>query len=534
MTASSAYDQIAVRFHEARSAGRCASVMEENGFAVESIHRLRSDPWTIFTFEEMPEAKMQQSLAQLQRHPEVLRAEPLQKFGGTFLFRIDKLLVALKPEVDPVEFQRANGGVFLPTPPVLVVPDLNLYSFELLPQATTKELEEMGQHDRRIVFMEGTWRGLRPADLAKVTPLPTRAASEPPAPVELHQPHLESIRAVVGDQRHEGKPTVRVAIIDSGVDGEHPDLQAALKNGSRMDATGSGNPDPIIGWHGTVSAGLAVARPGDGEKGVYGVAPGCSLLACKFLGVEGADVALVTLESVLRAIDHARKNADVISMSWGMPARNAMFSWQYPPAPQNEPGSNSVRRLLELARTTGRNGKGCVLVAAAGNQVIDFPAVMPGVLSVGAVQLDGRPVLQGTDWTSVAGGVEDAQHRPPANGYRIDLVAPGKSLVSTDIVGARGQTEGSYAIGGATSGACPLVAGAAALLLSMNPDLPEHQVRQILLENTSRIPEHRAEGRDPRLGFGMLDVSAAVAAAVALQPLPVPPPATGAEWVFGR
>lgn len=535
MSVRPAYDQIAVRFHDARSAGRCASVLEEYGFAVESIQRLRSDPWTIFTFEEMPEDEMQQSLALLQRHPEVLRAEPIQKLGDAFTFRVDKLLVGLQPGVDPVVVQESHPDIFLPTPPVLVVPDLCLYSLELLPQATTRQLEELGLNDRRIAFMEGTWRGLRPADLLELEP-PRREVppATPPPQIEPRQPHLETIRAVVGGQRFEGDPSVKVAIVDSGVDGEHPDLQAALRQGTRIDATGSGNPDPIVGWHGTVSAGLAVARPTEGQPGVYGVAPGCSLIGCKFLGAEGADVALVQLESVLRALDFARQNADVISMSWGLPTKNAMFSWQYPPAPYHEPGSSSIRRLLELARTTGRGGKGCVLVAAAGNQVIDFPAVMPGVLSVGAVDLEGRPVLRSDDWVSVAGAVEDGDGRPSASGYRIDLVAPGSGLVSTDVLGARGQTDGPYAIGGATSGACPLVAGAAALLLSVNPDLREDQVRRILLENTRRGASPEDAGRDPRLGFGLLDVAAAVEAARTEPAAYGPPPPKGAEWVFGR
>ncbi|MBS0659593.1 MAG: S8 family serine peptidase [Verrucomicrobia bacterium] len=536
MSVLPAYDQIAVRFHDARSAGHCASVLEEYGFAVESIQRLRSDPWTIFTFEEMPEGEMRQSLALLQRHPDVLRAEPIQKLGESFSFRIDKLLVGLQPGVDAAEVQRSHPDIFLPTPPVLVVPDLCLYSLELLPQATTRQLEELGTCDRRIAFMEGTWRGLRPADLLELEPPTPRAATTPAPPprIEPRQPHLATIRALEGDQRIAGDPSIRVAIVDSGVDGEHPDLRAALRGGGRIDATGSGNPDPILGWHGTVSAGLAVARPEEGQEGVYGVAPGCSLVGCKFLGTEGAEVALVQLESVLRALDHARQHADVISMSWGLPTKNAMFSWQYPPAPYHEPGSASIRRLLELARTTGRGGKGCVLVAAAGNQVIDFPAVMPGVLSVGAVDLEGQPVLQSDDWISVAGAIEDADGRPPANGYRIDLVAPGSGLVSTDVLGARGQTDGAYAIGGATSGACPLVAGAAALLLSVNPALREDQVRRLLLENTRRPSDREEVGRDPRLGFGLLDVAAAVAAARAERPAEGPPPERGSEWVRGK
>ncbi|MDR2066081.1 MAG: S8 family serine peptidase, partial [Prevotellaceae bacterium] len=251
-----------------------------------------------------------------------------------------------------------------------------------------------------------------------------------------------------------GSPDVRIAILDLGVDLIHPDLQANLLTG--FDATnGSGNGAAVNNLpHGTACAGIAAAV-GNNNEGIAGVAYGCNILPVR---IATTNSGWTTTESqyIVSGIDWARTNgAGVISMSFTCIETTAL----------NTSISNAI--------TFGRNNNGCVLVAATGNDnlsTVSYPARHANVIAVGANTRNG----QRASFSNY--------------GTMLDVVAPGVDIYTTDIQGSSGYVTGDYhASFNGTSAACPHVAGVAALILSVRPDLTQSQVRQAIESTCTKL-----------------------------------------------
>jgi subtilisin family serine protease len=286
---------------------------------------------------------------------------------------------------------------------------------------------------------------------------------------------------------------VRVAIIDDGVMVDHPDLRACLVGA--FDATGGrGVPHPKP-WdsHGTGCAGLAVGT-NRGTPGVKGVAAGTGLLAVRIGYTPTREDNYVCKTSWLRrGIDWAwRQGAAVLSMSFG-----------------GGPPAKPVINALERARTKGRNGKGCVLVAAAGNaadsgEPVEFPASLPFVLGVGATNLKDRAQVKidkTSPWVSKCGPEVDIG-APGVNNYTCTIPDPDED-----------ENDLYFDLFSGTSAATPLVAGAAALVLSANPGLTEAEVRSVLCATADKVgPGAYHQGRNDQVGSGRLNVLRAVKA----------------------
>ncbi|MBK4121097.1 S8 family serine peptidase [Kocuria rhizophila] len=273
---------------------------------------------------------------------------------------------------------------------------------------------------------------------------------------------------------------VKIAVIDTGVDGSHPDLGGAVQPGT--DASGAGQSDGRKGLgaepeHGTLVSSLAAGRghgapnaegPGR-EKGVLGVAPDAEILPVSlWLGNEEPGVKDVNQQipdAVRWAVDHG---ADVINMSVGSDSTAWPQSWDSAFAYAEE--------------------KNVLVVAAAGNRgsglnQVGAPATIPGVLSVGGVDRSGR-----ASWDSSSQGISIAVAGP-----------------SEDMVGA--MPGGGYAEWSGTSATAPLVAGTAALIKQEHPDLTAAQVAQRIVKTAHDAGD---KGKDPIYGYGVLDVRAAV------------------------
>ncbi|MFI6928532.1 S8 family serine peptidase [Nonomuraea spiralis] len=288
---------------------------------------------------------------------------------------------------------------------------------------------------------------------------------------------------------------VVVAVLDTGVNGRHPDLRGAVTEGP--DLTGAS--PRLSGRHGTAMAGLIAGR-GHGERhaeGVMGVAPAARVLSIR-VTLENADPLRAERRSVRRdalaagiryAADHG---ADVISMSLG----GGSGSWE---------GSAAEEAAVRYAI-----GRGAVLVASAGNDGDtanrkNFPAAYPGVIAVGAV---------------------DRRLRVASFSNRQDylsVVAPG-----TDVVTADGGD--AYAVGDGTSSAAALVAGVAALVRSAHPGLSPYHVRLAIERGTRKRP---ARGHSPAYGHGVADALLALREAGRLAHGTVPPHARPGPFAAG-
>lgn len=297
------------------------------------------------------------------------------------------------------------------------------------------------------------------------------AAAGDPAQYELAKLRLTEAHSLAkGD-------SVLVALIDSGVDVDHPDLAGAIAG------TFDTLPAPMTPHkHGTAIAGLIAAH---GK--LMGAAPAARILAVrafdpKDTGAEG------TTFNILKGLDWAVANgARVINMSFAGPADPA------------------VHRSLEAARK-----KGIVLIAAAGNAGPKspplYPAAYPNVIAVTATDAEDKLFPQSN------------------RGRHIALAAPGAQILVA-------IPDGGYEVSSGTSYSAAEVSGIVALMLERKGDLTPDKVRAILLATAKDLGP---KGHDSLFGAGLADAYAAVMAkempmAAASTPRPVNRVSTGAR-----
>jgi serine protease len=264
---------------------------------------------------------------------------------------------------------------------------------------------------------------------------------------------------------------VTVAVLDTGIDRNHPDLAPNIVHASSTVGGGAGDHN----GHGTAMAGAVAARAGNGI-GIAGVAPRAKIMSIKVLGPDGGGDFQIA-KGINRAVN---RGADVISMSFG--------------------GSGKLRRVLNRALNRAAS-KGVLLVAASGNSgttVPDFPAAHRHVLSVGAVD-EKRRVASFSN-----------------HGRTIDVVAPGVRVLTTLRGGRYGRVWG-------TSTAAAVASGVGALVKSARPGMGGAALRS-LLRRTAH--DRGAPGADPAFGTGIVDAAAAVGAA-AVRPASRPRPLSG-------
>jgi len=256
---------------------------------------------------------------------------------------------------------------------------------------------------------------------------------------------------------------VVVAVIDSGVDANHPDLAGVLveetsfTGGAKRDTSGHGT--HVIGIIG------AVANNGSGVRGI--------LRSARIMSLKALDP--YSGPGYYRALRHATdRGARVINLSLGG---------------EHDPTEETlVRRAMR---------RGVVVVAAMGNEKLkgnprSYPAAVPGVIAVGA--------------SDEADRVADFS----CTGPHIDLLAPGVSVLSTVPTYPSGLADGTdYEAWPGTSMAAPHVAATAALLLARRPGATVAQVRRALVRGAHKVPGQR--GFDHTHGHGRLDVPGALA-----------------------
>ncbi|MBW3520035.1 S8 family serine peptidase [Flavobacterium sp. NKUCC04_CG] len=288
----------------------------------------------------------------------------------------------------------------------------------------------------------------------------------------------------------------KVAIFDHGFEMNHPDLQVNV-HGVGYDATTATSPAQVRGSHGTPCAGI-VGAVQNNAIGISGIAPEASLISIS-INLMFSDTPLMLANGFSWAW---RNGVDVISNSWG----------GYAP-------SHMITDAIYDALTKGRDGKGCIVVFAAGNENntnVRYPgSYFSEILVVGAMS----PCGQRKSPTSC-----DNEQWGSCYGSKLDVVAPGVKIVTTDRQGRAGYDPTDYVHNfNGTSSACPFVAGVAALVLAVNPDLTGQEVRD-LIERTARpvrtdlynysTYRDRPNGEwSSEMGYGLIDAYAAVRSA---------------------
>jgi subtilisin/minor extracellular protease Epr len=264
---------------------------------------------------------------------------------------------------------------------------------------------------------------------------------------------------------------INIAIIDTGINYNHPDLHDNYVAGHDFV---NNDEDPIDdNGHGTHCAGIIAAI--DNDIGVIGVAPEANLYSLKILDSTGSG----SSSNLIAAIDWAiqtrydqnpSNNIQIISMSLG---------------------SDNGVTALESACSKAYDS-GILLVAAAGNDgnkggsgdSVDYPGAYSSVIAVAATDsMDKRASFSST-------------------GPAVELAAPGVNIYST--------YQGGYASLSGTSMACPHVAGTAALVLAANPSFTNGNIRDRLAQTTTDLGN---SGRDNLYGFGIVNAETAAVSA---------------------
>lgn len=294
---------------------------------------------------------------------------------------------------------------------------------------------------------------------------------------------------------------IRVAVIDDGVE-NHDDFNGRVLGGFTAGAvnTGGAPRNDCTKGHGVACAGIIAAS--HNTIGISGIAPNSLIIPINIFPnapsytpnfYSGAATPAELATAINWAWRADQGNAHVLSNSWGGGLPNP-----------------DVTREIGLARTSGRGGLGAIVVFASGNNGTDviYPGYLDGVITVGAINRNGNIQAYSStgpsmDLVAPSGGLGDL----------VGLcIVPGGDVETTDRMNANGYGVGNYTNSfGGTSAACPQVSGVAALMLSVNPNLTETEVRTKLQQTATNMG---TSGFDNTFGYGRLDAYAAVTSAL--------------------
>ncbi|MEX2462422.1 MAG: S8 family peptidase [Paenibacillaceae bacterium] len=275
-----------------------------------------------------------------------------------------------------------------------------------------------------------------------------------------YQWNLPIIKTEIGWDVGKGSENVIVAVVDTGADLNHPDLQGRLQTGYNVVDSQSPPMDDV--GHGTHVAGIISALVNNGE-GVAGMTWYNPVMPIKVLDETGAGNTYNVAQGIIWAADHGAK---VINMSLG-----------------NYADANFLHDAIKYAYD-----KDIVLIAASGNDNTEepgFPAAYPEVFAVAAA--------------------DASKHKASFSnfGTYIDVTAPGVNIAST-------YPHNQYAALSGTSMASPHVTALAALIRSTNPQLKNTEVMEIMRKTAEDLG---TPGKDKYYGYGQIDVVRALQAA---------------------
>ncbi|WP_432705166.1 type VII secretion-associated serine protease mycosin [Actinoplanes regularis] len=284
---------------------------------------------------------------------------------------------------------------------------------------------------------------------------------------------------------------ITVAVLDSGVDAHHPDLEGQVLPGlDLVNTKGNGDADPV--GHGTTVSGIIAGR-NDDNTGVVGIAPKAKILPVRVLNEQNRyDDALIVAKGLRWAVDHG---ARVVNMSLGgsanSPALAAALDYAF------------AKDVVVIACTG--NVSATYTGTGTGAPGVWYPAREPGVIAVAGMERNSTDLWSGS-----------------ITGKETVVTAP-----ATELVGAK---PGGYWRVQGTSFAAPMVAATAALIRSRWPDMPAAEVINRIIRTAK---DRGAPGRDNVFGFGLIDPTGALTASVPVvvsNPLDNTPPAGVARF----
>lgn len=478
---------ITVKFRAGTPQNERNSIMAQAGFVKGmDLSEKTTLPVSLFEVKENVQGRERiEKSRQLQNNEHVEFAYPtLSTLEGKRLGLTDEFSVKFKSDLseeDIAAINKENGAEV-----VEKNEKLGFYRLRIADARATNSLAMANKY-----FEDGYAEWSTPDFVTFIIP-----AEVPNDPYLGQQWHLNNVGATAAWSTSKGSG-VRIAILDDGVDQSHPDLAGKLVPvADRYDAAFNDNDPQPNSWdgHGTSCAGIAAAVTNN-AAGVAGVGWDAAIMPVRIAYSNTRDGEWVAYTSYkvngfVWAADHG---ARVLSNSWG-----------------HHPESTQLTEAIRYARN-----QGSVVLFAAGNSntSVAYPARLPEVIAVGASNLcDGRK-------TPTNDACNNYAYWWGSNyGPELDVVAPGISMMTTDITGAGGYEpyrtncaspagDNYYACFGGTSAATPVVAGLAALILSVDPTLTPGDVQEVI-EYTAK--DVGPAGRDNEHGWGRVNAAEAV------------------------
>lgn len=353
---------------------------------------------------------------------------------------ISKKYVLVKLKNNPTRTQ--DFSVKYQTRVKNVIPRINVMVVEIPQNRTSQNFLQILKNDKDVLFAE---------------PDVKIEADEFNDPMLKDQYALKKVDAEGAWKINKGKPDVVIAIIDTGVDLDHPDLKDKLLNG--YNAISPGTPPKDDARHGTHVAGIAAAI-GNNSIGISGLAPNCKILPVKVLGNGSGSIATIS-DGLIWAADNG---ADVVNMSLGTYTEDKTLA-------------EAVKYAL---------GKNVVCIATMGNDNMErrrFPAGFPGMIAIGSTDENDKKSSFSNygDWMTVS--------------------APGTNILSTL---PTYMSPNGYGKLSGTSMAAPLVTGLAGLIRSQNKGLSPSETSKILKAGTDDLGD---EGFDKYFGAGRINAA---------------------------
>ena len=339
-----------------------------------------------------------------------------------------------------------------------------------------------------VFYESGLFEYAEPDIIYNIELASTSSTSFPNDPYFNNQWNLDGSNSINWKQAYylSTGSNVDIAIIDKGADYMHPDFNWKLRPAYDL-RSNTMNATNIYGTHGANCAGIICAQVNN-NKGLSGISPDSDV----YMYAHPLDGHVNSDQELATGIALASQSCDVISCSWGGGAPSNMIT----------------DAIHYYALMWGRNGKGVVVVFATGNDdnIVKFPAnYNENILAVGATERNG--------WRASFSNY----------GSELDVVAPGTEIITTNLLGSSIPMYISNFEG--TSAACPHVAGVAALILSVNPDLTSNEVIDIIERTASKVGGYtystvtgRPNGTwNNQMGYGLVNAYSAVQEAISMR-----------------
>jgi len=394
------------------------------------------------------------------------------------LYRPDEVLVKFKPTISDQTIKATIAAYQCKK--LKRIPRINVYKIQIQTGTTLEETLFALRRNPDVEYAE-------PNYIAYVTETPNdslfdyqyalyNSGQDIGPPGSPQGKERADIKATSTWEETKGDEEIIIAIIDTGMDLLHPDLDEKIYS-SGYDFINDDSDATDDNAHGTHVAGIAAAETHNNE-GIAGVAWNCKLLPVKVLNDLGEGGYSEMIEGIIWAADNG---ADVMNLSLG----------------GNFP-STSLENALKYAYDMD-----IVIVAAAGNDggSVLYPAAYDEYcLAVAATDYNDERV----DFSN-SGGLWESNSGP-----EIDVAAPGALIMSTVPTWLWGPGSFPYAWGDGTSQAVPHVAGLAALIKSVKPNLSAAQIMNVIRYSADDVNFVNNLGMDNYIGYGRINTAKAL------------------------